>query len=154
MPINPTLPDRIPGGSSSGSAIALACNLASFALEQIPPARRIPAAFNRPTGLPTRLLSTRGVVPACRSLDCVTLFTHNTADAALIASVTATFDSNDPSLVPPLRIMRLMFRQWQGPLKLAVIEPNQLAFFGDTTYADAYRKTVDRLEQTDVQLKP
>ena len=158
VPINPALPDRIPGGSSSGSAIALACNLASFALgTDTAGSGRIPAAFNRLTGfkLTRGLLSTRGVVPACRSLDCVTLFTHNTADAALIASVTATFDSNDPFARPNSPNNALdTFGQWQGPLKLAVIEPNQLAFFGDTTYADAYRKTVDRLEQTDVQLKP
>ena len=158
VPINPALPDRIPGGSSSGSAIALACSLVSFALgTDTAGSGRIPAAFNRLTGfkLSKGLLSTSGVVPACRSLDCVTVFTHNTADAALVASVAATFDATDPFARPNSPDNALgAHSQWQDPLKLAVINPDQLAFFGDADYADAYQETIRRIEQDNVQLTP
>ena len=103
VPINPALPDRIPGGSSSGSAIALACSLVSFALgTDTAGSGRIPAAFNRLTGfkLSKGLLSTSGVVPARRSLDCVTVFPHNPADAPLVATVAPPFDSPDPFARP------------------------------------------------------
>jgi len=73
----------ISGGSSSGSAVAVAAGLASFALgTDTAGSGRVPAAFNNIVGLkPTRgLLSTRGVVPACRSLDCVSIFGLTAAD--------------------------------------------------------------------------
>ena len=72
----------ISGGSSSGSAVAVAKGLSAFALgTDTAGSGRVPAAFNGLVGLkPTRgLLSTAGVVPACRSLDCVSIFTSGTS---------------------------------------------------------------------------
>ena len=80
-------PDYISGGSSSGSAVALAKGLVSFSLgTDTAGSGRVPAAFNNLIGYkPTRgWLSTRGVVPACRSLDCVSIFAFTTADAERI----------------------------------------------------------------------
>ncbi|HYJ11194.1 MAG TPA: amidase family protein, partial [Polyangiaceae bacterium] len=80
----------ISGGSSSGSAVALAKGQVAFALgTDTAGSGRVPAAFNQLVGLkPTRgLLSTRGVVPACRSLDCVSLFSRTVADAALLLQI-------------------------------------------------------------------
>jgi allophanate hydrolase len=77
VPANSFNPAYIPGGSSSGSAVAVAAGLVSFSLgTDTAGSGRVPAAFNNIVGLkPTRgLLSTRGVVPACRSLDCVSIF--------------------------------------------------------------------------------
>ena len=74
----------ISGGSSSGSAVAVAQGLVRFALgTDTAGSGRVPAAFNNLVGLkPTRgLLSTAGVVPACRSLDCVSIFAADAADA-------------------------------------------------------------------------
>jgi allophanate hydrolase len=74
VPRNPFDPDFIPGGSSSGSAVAVAAGLVAFALgTDTAGSGRVPASFNNIVGLkPTRgLVSARGVVPACRSLDCV-----------------------------------------------------------------------------------
>jgi len=91
--------DYIAGGSSSGSAVAVAAGLVSFALgTDTAGSGRVPAAFNNIVGLkPTRgLLSTRGVVPACRSLDCVTLFTLTAGDASPILSVATGYDQRDP----------------------------------------------------------
>lgn len=92
-------PARVSGGSSSGSALAVALDLVAFALgTDTAGSGRVPAAFNGLVGLkPTRgLLSTRGVVPACASLDCVSIFTAGVADAVLVLDVLAAHDREDP----------------------------------------------------------
>src|SRR6478609_496956 len=95
---NPFDAERIPGGSSSGSAVAVSSGLVSFALgTDTAGSGRIPASFNNLVGLkPTRgLLSTQGVVPACRSLDCVSVFALTVHDASLVAEIAAAPDKND-----------------------------------------------------------
>ena len=92
-------PAYVSGGSSSGSAVAVAKGLVSFALgTDTAGSGRVPAAFNNIVGLkPTRgALSIRGVVPACRSLDCVSIFALDVADAADVLQVAAAFDRDDP----------------------------------------------------------
>jgi allophanate hydrolase len=89
---------HVSGGSSSGSAVAVASGLASFSLgTDTAGSGRVPAAFNGIVGLkPTRgLLSSLGVVPACASLDCVSVFALDTADAWLAASVAAGAEEGD-----------------------------------------------------------
>jgi len=91
--------DYISGGSSSGSAVAVARGLVSFALgTDTAGSGRVPAAFNNLVGYkPTcGLGSTRGVVPACRTLDCVSVFTASCADASLVKRVVEGFDGDDP----------------------------------------------------------
>ncbi len=103
VPKNPFDAERIPGGSSSGSGVAVATGLCSFALgTDTAGSGRIPAAFNNVVGLkPTRgMLSTRGVVPACRSLDCVSVFALTVDDAATVAQLMAAFDPDDPYAEP------------------------------------------------------
>jgi allophanate hydrolase len=92
-------PARVSGGSSSGSALAVALGLVAFALgTDTAGSGRVPAAFNGLVGVkPSRgLLSTRGVVPACASLDCVSIFTARAADAALVLDVAAAYDPHGP----------------------------------------------------------
>jgi len=92
-------PEYIAGGSSSGSAVAVAAGLVSFSLgTDTAGSGRIPAAFNNIVGLkPTRgLLSMRGVVPACRSLDCVSIFALACEDARAVLDVAKAFDAADP----------------------------------------------------------
>jgi allophanate hydrolase len=89
----------VSGGSSSGSGIAVARGLVSFALgTDTAGSGRVPAAFNNVVGIkPTRgLVSTRGVVPACRSLDCVSVFAGSVTDAELVLRTLAVFDADDP----------------------------------------------------------
>jgi allophanate hydrolase len=91
-------PAYLAGGSSSGSAVAVALGLASFSLgTDTAGSGRVPAAFNNLVGLkPTRgLLSTRGVLPACRSLDCVSVFALDSADAQAVFEVACRFDADD-----------------------------------------------------------
>lgn len=99
VPGNPRAPGIIPGGSSSGSAVAVAAGLASFALgTDTAGSGRVPAALNGIVGLkPTRgLLSCAGVVPACRTLDCVSIFANTVADAAAVLAIAEGFDPEDP----------------------------------------------------------
>src|SRR5215471_9089930 len=89
----------ISGGSSSGSAVAVAKALCAFSLgTDTAGSGRVPAAFNYLIGLkPTRgLLSTSGVVPACRSIDCVSTFTKTAADAHTLWEIAQGFDTHDP----------------------------------------------------------
>jgi allophanate hydrolase len=88
----------ISGGSSSGSAVAVASGLVSFALgTDTAGSGRVPAMFNNLIGLkPTRgVLSTNGVVPACRTLDCVSIFAETAHDAALVLDVAQGYDPRD-----------------------------------------------------------
>src|ERR1700689_1960712 len=91
-------PGYISGGSSSGSAVAVAAGLVSFALgTDTAGSGRGPAMFNNLIGLkPTRgVVSAHGVVPACRTLDCVSIFAETAHDAALIFAVAQGYDPRD-----------------------------------------------------------
>jgi len=97
-PESATNPGYISGGSSSGSAVAVAAGLVSFALgTDTAGSGRVPAMLNNIVGLkPTRgLISTKGVVPACRSLDCVSIFALTTDDAAELLGIAQGFDAAD-----------------------------------------------------------
>jgi allophanate hydrolase len=99
VPASVFSPKHISGGSSSGSAIAVAAGLVSFSLgTDTAGSGRVPAAFNNIVGLkPTLgLLSTRGVVPACRSLDCVSIFALTADDARDVFATVKGFDPADP----------------------------------------------------------
>lgn len=89
----------ISGGSSSGSAVAVAAGLVSFAIgTDTAGSGRVPAALNGIVGLKPSigLVSTNGVVPACRSLDCPSVFSLTVADSALVGSLIAGPDPTDP----------------------------------------------------------
>lgn len=150
-------PNYISGGSSSGSAVAVALGLASFSLgTDTAGSGRVPACFNNLVGVkPTRgLLSTAGVVPACRSLDTVSLFTLNADDANRILAVSEGLDAGDPY---SRRNHHINSHRYYGarslPLKLGVIPASQLKFFGDTSYAEAYQQTLEVLREEGVTLQ-
>jgi allophanate hydrolase len=99
VPRNAFDPARVPGGSSSGSAVAVAQGLATLALgTDTAGSGRVPAALNNLVGLKPSLgvVSTRGVVPACRTLDCVSVFALNVADAWAGFAAIAGEDPADP----------------------------------------------------------
>ncbi len=99
VPRNACDPALVPGGSSSGSAVAVARGLVTFALgTDTAGSGRVPAALNNIVGLkPSRgALSARGVVPACRTLDCVSIFAATTDDAWRVMDVAAVRDVDDP----------------------------------------------------------
>jgi allophanate hydrolase len=91
--------EYISGGSSSGSAVLVAAGVVPLALgSDTAGSGRVPAAFNHLVGFkPTRgRWSSRGLVPACRTLDCITSLTTDAADAALVDAVLTDFDRADP----------------------------------------------------------
>ena len=99
VPRNPFDARMVPGGSSSGSAVAVARGLVSFALgTDTAGSGRVPAALNNVVGLKPTLgaVPTRGVVPACRTLDCVSVFAATVDDAFAAYGMMAGFDPDDP----------------------------------------------------------
>src|SRR6185436_9080372 len=99
VPRNPFNARLIPGGSSSGSAVAVAAGLVPLALgTDTAGSGRVPAGLNNIVGLKPSLglISTKGVVPACRSLDCVSVFALTTDDAWAALAVMAGPDAADP----------------------------------------------------------
>ncbi len=120
----------VSGGSSSGSAVSVAAGLVSFSLgTDTAGSGRVPAGFNNIVGLkPTKgLVSTTGVVPACRSLDCVSIFAQNAADALAVLQVLQGEDEQDPFSRP--------FQPAALPssgLRFGVLAPQDRAFCGDT----------------------
>ena len=147
-------PDYISGGSSSGSAVVVASGLVSFALgTDTAGSGRIPAAFNNLVGLkPTKgLISMRGVVPACRTQDTVSILALTVADAAKVASTAIAFDAGDPYA----RAEAPAFAVAPAPLNLKVgIPQGAIPFFGDADYERLYRAAVDRLAALGAEIVP
>ena len=134
----------IAGGSSSGSALSVAMGLVSFALgTDTAGSGRVPAAFTNIVGLkPTRgLISTRGVLPACRSLDCVSVFALSCTDALEVLATAAGYDPDDP-----------YSRRAEEPdvfpaahFRFALPSRRQLEFFGDHASAALFEQAVKGL---------
>jgi allophanate hydrolase len=142
-------PAYISGGSSSGSALAVALGMAAFALgTDTAGSGRVPAAFSNLIGYkPTPgLLSTRGVVPACRTLDAVSVFALTAADAALVASVAATFDAADPYARRARLSPRRGWSQRAAP-RVAVPLLAQREFFGNGEYGRLYAQAITQVQQ-------
>ena len=142
VPRNPFDPAMVPGGSSSGSAVAVAAGLVSFALgTDTAGSGRVPAGFNNLVGLkPTRgWFSTTGVVPACRSLDCVSVLALTVPDAVAVANVAGAYDPADPySRVTPA---------WPPTIhRFRFGIPHPREFFGDAEAALAYEDAIARAE--------
>jgi allophanate hydrolase len=140
----------ISGGSSSGSAVAVARGDVGFSLgTDTAGSGRVPAAFNDLVGVkPTRgLLSSRGVVPACRSLDCVSIFAQGLSDAELLLSVCAGYDAEDPFSRPqPATRPHLPER-----VRLGIPSAESLEFFGDSESARLYQAAVARFSALNVE---
>jgi allophanate hydrolase len=147
-PVNPFDARYLPGGSSSGSAVAVAAGLVSFSLgTDTAGSGRVPAAFNNIVGLkPTRgLLSTRGVVPACRSLDCVSIFALTAADAATVLRCARGFDPADPFARHETAAARVLPRSFEN-CRIGVPREDQLEFFGNPDAPALFELMLARLE--------
>jgi allophanate hydrolase len=144
IPKNPMRGDLIPGGSSSGSAVAVSAGLVPLALgTDTAGSGRVPAMLNNIVGLKPSvgLISTAGVVPACRTLDCVSILSLTTDDAMMALAAMAGPDSVDPfSRGRPLSAMTA----FPGHLRLGVPLSGQLIFFGDKAAEAAYCDALKR----------
>jgi allophanate hydrolase len=145
-------PEYISGGSSSGSASVVARGLVPFALgTDTAGSGRVPAGFNNIVGLkPTRgWFSTSGVVPACRTLDCVSIMALTVADAECVASIMAGFDESDPYSRLQPATAPLSF-----PEQLRIAVPSAPEFFGDAEAAAAFGKALDAARALGAQIVP
>ena len=133
----------VSGGSSSGSAVAVAAGLVPFALgTDTAGSGRVPAAFNHLIGFkPTKgRWSTHGLVPACRSIDCITVFTDDTQGARLVDDVIAGFDPADP-WSKPLADRKLAAKVIGVPAR------EQRLWFGDLESEYLYDAALDKLAE-------
>lgn len=147
VPRNPFDPVMVPGGSSSGSAVAVSAGLVSFALgTDTAGSGRVPAAFGNLVGLkPTRgLVSTRGVLPACRSLDCVSVLALTVDDALDVLQAAAGFDAGDPYARQPPPGFALRHPPPPPRFRFAVPRRAQRRFFGDGAAEALFDAAVER----------
>src|SRR5215510_4661651 len=131
-------PALIPGGSSAGSAIAVAAGLVPLALgTDTAGSGRVPAGLSNIAGLKPSLglVSTAGVVPACRTLDCVSVLALTVDDAFAALAAIAGFDNADP--YSRRRSLGALKEVPRGA-RLGVPKPDQREFFGDRASVAAY----------------
>ncbi|OAN58469.1 allophanate hydrolase [Sphingomonas sp. TDK1] len=142
----------VSGGSSSGSAVAVAAGLVAFALgTDTAGSGRVPAAFNHLVGLkPSKgRWSSTGLVPACRTLDCITVFTSTTEDAALVDTIAAGFDATDS-------LSRALPDVPRARRRIGVPRAEQCRWFGDIESEFLYRQALASLdaELVEIDLAP
>ena len=140
--------EYISGGSSSGSGVAVASGLVAFALgTDTAGSGRVPAAFNNIVGLkPTKgFVSARGVVPACRTQDTVSIFALTVGDAAKIMSVAAVFDVEDAYSRPAPQPFSVVAPR---PGLRVGVPSSGLDFFGDAEAERLYFASADRLAES------
>ena len=134
--------DYVSGGSSSGSAVAVAAGLVSFALgTDTAGSGRVPAAFNNIVGIkPTPgLLSLTGVVPACWSLDCVSILSASVSDGVWIRKVAEGFDRSDPYSVQGIQ------KPFSSRPRAGVLSREAREFFNDEESAALYESAIERM---------
>jgi allophanate hydrolase len=139
----------ISGGSSSGSAVAVAKSLVDFALgTDTAGSGRVPAAFNNLIGLKSTrgVLSTGGIVPACRTLDCASIFARTCREAHEVWKAAKGFDTADPFSREP--------RPGDGAapwvntrFRFGVPSNDQLQFFGDEEAAQLYQGAIQKVQE-------
>jgi allophanate hydrolase len=155
IPPNPFDARYVTGGSSSGSAAALARGHVAFALAtDTAGSGRVPAAFNNLVGLkPSRgLLSTTGLVPACRSIDCMTLLAFTCEDARDVAAVVTGFDASDPFSRQEASRFQWAPSGWPRELRVGLPRPEDLTFDDDPTRRE-FERACTALEAMGITLE-
>ena len=153
VPRNPFRDDLIPGGSSSGSAAAVAAGLVPISLgTDTAGSGRVPAGLNNIVGLKPSLglISTAGVVPACRSLDCVSVFALTVDDAFAALQVMGVPDASDPfSRAMPLGRLSAA----PHAMVIAVPDANGRIFFGDTRSEQSFETAIALLRNMGAEIR-
>ncbi|PFN81972.1 allophanate hydrolase [Bacillus sp. AFS076308] len=148
---NALSPDLISGGSSSGSAVSVARGLSAFSLgTDTAGSGRVPAALNRLVGLKTSLGAwpVKGLVPACASLDCITVFANSLSDALMVDEVVRGFEENDPW-------SRQVNRRTNALPEKILILKEEHEFFGPFAeeYRQAWESAVDRIKHLSIPIE-
>lgn len=145
-------PVYISGGSSAGSAVSVALNMASFSLgTDTAGSGRVPAAFNNLVGIKPSLglLSTSGVLPACRTLDCMSIFAKNVTDAEAVLNVAQGFDVKDDYSrhAPATKAAIGNNFVFGDSFVFGVPKPSQLAYFGNVAAPQLFLQAIQQLEK-------
>ena len=148
---NALKPELISGGSSSGSAVSVALGMACFSLgTDTAGSGRVPAALNHLTGFkPTcGAWPLKGVVPACASLDCVTVFADSVEEAMKVDEVVRGLDESD-------RWSKEVSRKEDKLPECIYLPEQEPEFYGpyDVQYKAAWDKTISFLEQTGCKVR-
>lgn len=143
--------ELISGGSSAGSAVAVALGEAVFALgTDTAGSGRVPASLNNLVGLKPAVGAwpNRGVVPACASLDCVTVFTNNLEDAELVDSIARGFDDKD-------KWSKVIDRKENEIPEKIIIPKSPIAFYGPykDRYENAWNESIERLKKIGIPVE-
>lgn len=152
FPRNSVDPEIVPGGSSSGSGVAVGHGLVSFSLgTDTAGSGRVPAALNDIVGLKPSLgaLSASGVVPACRTLDTVSIFARTVEDAYAAFEVACAFDPKDAY---SRKIAATPLTQPAPGLRVGVPSQDTRRFFGDTVQAASFEDSLARLRQLGAEI--
>jgi len=144
---NPFNPKYVSGGSSSGSASTVSRGLVLFSLgTDTAGSGRIPAAFTNTVGTkPTPgYMSTEGVFPACKTIDCISIFTLTAADASLVLDVmkaNAQDRMNEPQYHPEPKLTQ----QFSAPIRIGI--PKSADFLDNTEYSQLFTKALKKIKE-------
>jgi allophanate hydrolase len=143
----------ISGGSSAGSAVTVATGQVCFSLgTDTAGSGRVPAAFNNILGLKASKgrISCTGVVPACKSLDCVTVFAHTAEDLCLVLDIAGEYDASDCYARPALPVQTAL-STIRGA-RMGVPKAEQLEFFGNKANEALFNKALASLKEQGAEL--
>lgn len=149
-------PEYISGGSSSGSAVAVALGQVSFSLgTDTAGSGRVPAMLNKLVGLkPSRgLLSMSGVVPACRSLDCPSIFARSAVDALSVFNIVNVYDRDDVYARKSPFSNSVRYSGVPSDLpKIAIPIQSNLNFFGEASSEKLFFQAVEHWQSLGAEI--
>jgi allophanate hydrolase len=153
-PLNAVDPLIVPGGSSSGSAVSVGHGIVSFSLgTDTAGSGRVPAALNNIVGLKPSLgsLSASGVVPACRTIDTVSVFAMTVEDAFNVFTILNDYDEKD-SYSKPFKKLPLLLPQ--SSIKIGIPDKSSVRFFDDSFQSKSFERNIDKLKFLGFEILP
>jgi allophanate hydrolase len=147
-------PKMISGGSSSGSAVAVALGLVSFSLgTDTAGSGRIPAFLNNLVGVKPTLgtLSATGVIPACRTIDTISIFTQNHEDAELVYESTAIYDVDD-DYARPVKNTSRKINAPSSNITIGIPKEDQLAWFGNSESSGLFVEVIEEIKKNGAKI--
>ena len=154
VPLNAVDPLIVPGGSSSGSAVSVGHGIVSFSLgTDTAGSGRVPAALNNIVGLKPSLgsLSSSGVVPACRTIDTVSVFAMIVEDAYNVYSILNEYDEEDSY---SKSFKKIPLSSPQLPIKIGIPDNSSIKFFNDTFQSESFESSLNKLKSHDFEILP
>ena len=154
VPLNAVDPLIVPGGSSSGSAVSVGHGIVSFSLgTDTAGSGRVPAALNNIVGLKPSLgsLSSSGVVPACRTIDTVSVFAMIVEDAYYVYSILNEYDEEDSY---SKSFKKIPLSSPQLPIKIGIPDNSSIKFFNDTFQSESFENSLNKLKSHNFEILP